>query len=80
MQKIFNKDQNQIIQYHEIQDYFWRTGKDLHEISQTQQHDSSNYAQMQSKHFEKLVKKCLKVKHLEYEDKAIYKNTSSNCH
>ena len=47
--------------------------KDLHEISQTQQYDPSNDAQMESKHFEKLVKKCLKVKHLEHEDKAIRK-------
>ena len=52
--------------------------KDLHEISQTQQYDPSNDAQMESKHFEKLVKKCLKVKHLEYEgDKAIRKSKRS---
>merc|ERR1712071_448430 len=47
--------------------------KDIHEISQTQQHDLSNNAQIHSNHLEKITKKYMKVKHLEYEDKAIRK-------
>ena len=47
--------------------------KDIHEISQTQQYNLSNNVQIHSNHLEKITKKYMKVKHLEYEDKTIRK-------
>ena len=47
--------------------------KDIYEIYQNRQHNLSNNSQTHSDHLEKITKKYMKVKHLEYGDKAIRK-------